>query len=237
MSRPARPWFRFYTESFNDRKLLRLSPEQRWFWAAILGAARESPRPGFLLVADGVPMTEAELARYADVKVRVARDTIPTLFGLGMLSEEDGILKVCNWHARQFESDNVTARTHAHRERSKEHDGNVPTNVRGNTPDTETDTETDKRTPSAAADDSFARFYQVYPRRTGRGQAVKAWRSAVKKADASVIIEAASLFAEQTRGTEQRFIPHPATWLNGERWADEADEPEPEPEDRPWWAS
>jgi hypothetical protein len=68
--------------------------------------------------------------------------------------------------------------------------------------------------------DRFADFWAVYPRRVDRGHAVKAWKAAVKKDEPDTIIAAAVSFAEASRGTEPKFIAHPATWLNGERWLD-----------------
>lgn len=147
MPRPVRPWFRFYTESFSDRKMLRLSPLQRWLWVSILGAARESPVPGELLIADDEPMTIEELARYADVRPRDVSSALPIMERLGMIEQKERSIVVLNWNARQYESDNVTARTRDHRERSKEQDRNVPKNVRRNTPDTETETEEEKSRP------------------------------------------------------------------------------------------
>jgi hypothetical protein len=120
MPRKPQPWFRFYTEMFGDRKILRLTHAQRWLWAAILGAARESPEPGVLLVAEGEPMTEDELARYADVPKRIVGPTLRLMERLKMIERQDDVVVVLNWPARQFESDNVTARTRAFRERSHE---------------------------------------------------------------------------------------------------------------------
>jgi hypothetical protein len=152
MPRPVRPWFRFYVEAFADRKIRRLTPAQRWLWVAILGAARESPRPGLLLVTDDIAMTEQELADYAGVPVRDVRTALPLMEKLGMVDQSGDCIMVPNFSARQFESDNVTARTRKHRERSEEQDKDVPKNVPGNTPErrrafaseTEAETETDK---------------------------------------------------------------------------------------------
>jgi hypothetical protein len=119
MPRKPQPWFRFYTETFGDRKILRLSPTQRWLWAAILGAARESPEPGSLFVAEGVPMTTAELARYADVREKEVVPALLLMEQLQMIDYEFGVIVVTNWDSRQFESDNVTARTQAYRERTE----------------------------------------------------------------------------------------------------------------------
>jgi len=83
----------------------------------------------------------------------------------------------------------------------------------------------------------FEDFYEAYPRKVGKGQAVKAWRAAVKKTSAEKITAAASSFASLTKNTEQRFIPYPATWLNGERWADDLNADPPEPTNDDWMYS
>lgn len=149
MPRPARPWFRFYVEAFGDRKMRRLSPANRWLWVAILGAARESPEPGILLVTEDLPMTHQELADYAGMPLREVNKALPQMAELGLIALKNDVISVPKFNSRQFESDNVTARTREHRERSKEQDGNVPKvvprNVRGNTPETETETETEEK--------------------------------------------------------------------------------------------
>lgn len=145
MARPARPWFRFYVEAFGDRKMRRLSPSNRWLWVAVLGAARESPEPGVLLVTEDLPMTHQELADYAGMALRDVKKALPQMANLGLIALNDDVISVPKFNSRQFESDNVTARTREHRERSKERDGNVPTNVRGNTPEAETETETEEK--------------------------------------------------------------------------------------------
>lgn len=69
--------------------------------------------------------------------------------------------------------------------------------------------------------EQFERFWNAYPRRIGKGAARKAFEKALKLATGDEIMTGlrrqASYFASQ----EQRFIPHPTTWLNQERWADE----------------
>lgn len=133
MPRRPMPWFRFYVETFADRKIRRLTPAQRWAWAAILGAARESPKPGLLYVADGLPMSVKELATYADVRLADARKALELCVAMEMVTvSDDGLVSVTNWVKRNPESDDVTARTRTHRERSKERDNPVPTNVPSN---------------------------------------------------------------------------------------------------------
>lgn len=84
-------------------------------------------------------------------------------------------------------------------------------------------------------DGAFDAFWAAYPKKVGKGQAVKAWNAATKRADAADIVAGltASCAAWKSAGTEARFIPNPATWLNGERWADET---APEPTADEWIA-
>lgn len=69
----------------------------------------------------------------------------------------------------------------------------------------------------------FDEFWAVYPRRVGKGNALKAWRKAIKLAPPDRIIEAARRRAEhETRfGTEMEFIAYPTSWLNGHGWDDD----------------
>lgn len=94
-----------------------------------------------------------------------------------------------------------------------------------------------ERAGARESPDTFAAFWDAYPRRTDRGHAVKAWAKITKAgADPQTVIDAAARFAAKSLNTDPKFIPHPATWLNGERWLDE--EPgrpaEPDPQGRPF---
>lgn len=73
-------------------------------------------------------------------------------------------------------------------------------------------------------DPDFTAFWSAYPRKVDKGHGRTAWVKALKTgADPAAIIAAAQGFAElhARERTETKFIAMPATWLNGERWADE----------------
>lgn len=78
--------------------------------------------------------------------------------------------------------------------------------------------------PGSDQDPAFVAFWKAYPRKVDKGHARAAWVKAVKRADPQAIVAAAERFRDnpmrQARGTE--YTPHPTTWLNGERWNDEA---------------
>lgn len=87
-----------------------------------------------------------------------------------------------------------------------------------------------RRGPAVKTDDpEFVRFWQAYPRRQGKGLARKAFAKVVKSGiDPEVLITAAQRYADSRRNEEMQFTAYPATWLNGERWDDEAP-PDPRP--------
>jgi hypothetical protein len=66
----------------------------------------------------------------------------------------------------------------------------------------------------------FEAFWQEYPRKVGKKQALKAWQAALKDAAAEAIIAGAVRLAADPNRVPQ-FTPHPATWLNRGGWDDE----------------
>ncbi len=72
---------------------------------------------------------------------------------------------------------------------------------------------------------SFDAFWSQYPRRVAKGDARKAWEKALKREPE--LLPKCLTALEWQRRQEQwtrdngQYIPYPATWLNGERWADE----------------
>lgn len=73
----------------------------------------------------------------------------------------------------------------------------------------------------------FARFWAAYARKDAKPAARKAWVKAARVHGAALLIAEARRWADlwAAAGTERRYMPHPATWLNGERWADEPPPP------------
>jgi hypothetical protein len=86
-------------------------------------------------------------------------------------------------------------------------------------PETETETETD-----ISVTDLFERFWNGYPRRVAKPDALKAFRRTKPTeellAEMLAAIERQGLTVRVKAG-EARFVPHPATWLNQERWKDQ----------------
>lgn len=75
----------------------------------------------------------------------------------------------------------------------------------------------------------FETFWMEYPRRVSRGHAEKALRKALKSDSFDSIMDGLRLFTQAVEGKDKAFIPHAATWLNGERWKDRPDDIAPTP--------
>ena len=70
---------------------------------------------------------------------------------------------------------------------------------------------------------AFEEFWRAYPNKKAKAHAIKAWNHAIKLATPETIINAvnAAKRGEDWAKDNGRFIPHPASWLNGQRWLDE----------------
>lgn len=158
MAPPKRPWFRFYVEAVHDRKLRRLKPEHRWLFVACLAAARQSCEPGWLLVGKDDPMQWGDLVDFAAMTLKQVEAGTDALQDAGVLSydQQRGAWFIPAWSERQYESDDVSARTAKHRSKtkdgtSKERSKNADRPFDGTPPDTETDTEVPSSVGSSTA--------------------------------------------------------------------------------------
>lgn len=64
-------------------------------------------------------------------------------------------------------------------------------------------------------------LYASYPKKVGKGQAIKAIGSALNKCEFQKLLDHVKKYALSVVGKDPQFIPHPATWFNGLRWEDQ----------------
>lgn len=72
--------------------------------------------------------------------------------------------------------------------------------------------------------EAFEQFWKAYPRKVAKGAARKAWAKLnPPPALQHKITQALAWQRTQEQWTKDggQYIPHPATWLNHERWDDE----------------
>ena len=144
----AVPWFRFYTETLDDLKLVRASTEAGvekmsilGAWAGLLALANGSPYRGRLLLSGGLPLTIPEMAFKIGTDVQTLKAIIDAFEVLNMVCWDDGVLVIINWDARQFKSDHSAERVRQHRERQTE-------------PDDEGDEEAEENSTGSEGDDN-----------------------------------------------------------------------------------
>ena len=66
----------------------------------------------------------------------------------------------------------------------------------------------------------FDDWWNVYPRKAGsKNKAFTIYKKIIdKEIDKDELYSKTIKYKQSVHGTEQRFIPHPTTWLNGKRW-------------------
>ena len=87
--------------------------------------------------------------------------------------------------------------------------------------------------PAAGKSDrleGFAQFWLIYPRKTAKQNAEKAWAKLLP--DRSLQAQLLVALGKQAKSPDWTkdggsFIPHAATWLNGKRWEDEVESGKP----------
>jgi len=70
----------------------------------------------------------------------------------------------------------------------------------------------------------FEDFYHCYPKHEARQDAGKAWAK-LSQEERIECLERTPAWVKARAGTERRFLPKPATFLNGKRWRDELQNP------------
>lgn len=190
------------------------------------------------LVESAGVVDKAVLGRIDDKRPQASANA---LVREGLWLDEGTHYRIRSWDKWQDEHDAAADRRRKDRERKREkrrqESADIPVDVSADIPrtvsevsaecralDVEVDVEKDKThtpRPPAAEPDPFADFWSAYPRRTAKGNAVKAYRKALGKATPDAILAGVKRYATETAGTEAKYVAHPATWLNGERWADD----------------
>lgn len=79
-----------------------------------------------------------------------------------------------------------------------------------------------KRDPNSIPE-GFNEFWEIYPRKMAKGDAIKAWQQMDAMQHFQKIIEAVKASSKMEAWVKEggRFIPFPATWLRAQRWEDE----------------
>lgn len=173
------------------------------------------------------------------------RDAVEQLIGVGLWvhDHERGGIQFHDWCEYQPTRESLQARAVERSEKNKANaakrwdkskpDANAmqtlcetdATVMRNDAPEPEPEPEPVTPNGVNTYDDSepneFDAFWELYPRKTGKGAAKRAYWKAASRFSHETILEGARRIASDPNLPEKQFIPHPATWLNEERWDDE----------------
>tara|TARA_R110000824_G_scaffold155562_1_gene328327 strand:+ start:453 stop:1016 length:564 start_codon:yes stop_codon:yes gene_type:complete len=75
-------------------------------------------------------------------------------------------------------------------------------------------------------DEQAMALYLAYPRKVARAAALRAIRKALIGEPFDLLLDAVQEYADARNGQDSQFTPHPSTWFNQERWADDRSD---------WW--
>lgn len=85
-------------------------------------------------------------------------------------------------------------------------------------------------------DTGFSAFWSAYPRREAKKEAEKAWKK-LTDSDRKQALEKLPAHVRYWADREKRYMPLPATWLNGARWEDEIEVVDVPKASSAWWTS
>lgn len=226
MSKDRIPYFDFYPSDFMHG-VRGLSAQEVGVYTMMLCRIYEENGP--------VEYHIMRLATYCGMRESTFVKTVEKLIELGKLDLIDGMISN---HRAEAE---ISSRAHKLKINSKAGKASAEKrqqNQRLNSTDvqqafnhTDTDTDTDN-TSSLRSDVTIKpdfesefeqQFWPAYPRRVGKGQALKAFRAARKQNDLETIMAGIRRYAASRQGENPEFTKHASTWLNGQCWLDEAD--------------
>jgi hypothetical protein len=218
------PWTKFYWTDYSGDPALRLcSLAAQGLWMRMLCVAAEHNPIGYVAV-NGRGLDETDLAQLTGVSESEVKSLLAQLDRNGVFSR-DRQRRIYNRRMVEDAKKSAIAKKNG-KLGGNPRLGKQTTIFALDNPQDMADVKPQK--PEARSQkenrsgDTFPEWYLAYPKHIGRGQAERAYRSALKKADSEVLRVAVQKFAAASAGKDPQFIPNPATWLNGERWLDEA---------------
>jgi hypothetical protein len=215
-----KPWFKFYTQDWlGDHRLNNCSPAAHGLLIRLMAFAHNAEPYGFIRDKYG-PITADMVAQMRSWP----HQTVTKAWA--ELEHEGRIARACYEHevsmieasTEQWYIPRMVA-DHAYLLQQSElgKTGGNPT-LKGCL---KPEAEQSKKQIRKEAERAFASFWNEYPRKVGKKAALKAYMK-VPATERANILSALRLHkhSEQWQKDGGKFVPYPATWLNGERWDD-----------------
>jgi hypothetical protein len=229
---------KFYPADWRADQALRVcSLAARGLWIECLCIAHEADRYGHLLI-NGKPVTHEQLSLLTGTPPDQVSALMAELESAGVFSRSGS----GSIYSRRMTRDDKRARNAQQNGQrggnptlSKTKENGTPDKGKDNHPDNRGDkaqspeARVQKKESSLCSDSQLARrafgeFWMLYPRKVG-GKAIAEAKfiAAAKSVGIEPIMTGLRAYADHWRAaeTEERFIPHPTTWLQQRRWTDD----------------
>lgn len=240
----SKPFHKMISGWLRDAKVKTVRRDARFFFVGAIDTAALHQTDGFL---DRIAIMETALYTEPDDLDGILAE----LVSVGLFDEVDGGYRIHSYLAHQSSREEIERKQARDRDRkrSASADG-FPTDsernpngirmesrrnprgiraLRNKKEEIELDPHGRAELAHEGADDGFARWWDAYPKKRAKGDALKVWKAL--KPDAALVdrMVAAVDVAKATRDWQKdggQFIPYPATWLRRQGWEDEL-APEP----------
>lgn len=236
-------WIKIVTDVFDDQKIRFIETLPNGdaivvIWFKLLCLAGKSNSNGFLMMTDKIAYTDDILASIFDRDIKLIQLSLVTFEKLDMVEIIDNKIYLSNWEKHQ-NAERLSEIREQGKLRQKNYRKSLECNAKsvtealqeryGNGDVTQQNKSKNKSidstTPiSPKGNDAFERFWNVYPKKIGKGAAEKSF----KKYKPDEVLLSAMLKAVDTQKRSKdwqkeggQFVPNPATWLNQKRWEDE----------------
>lgn len=231
------PWAKVFTELLDDAKLRILQRSTQMMFIDLILVSRENGSDGH------IPYGTDELAWRLRREIETVEKEIGQLADTGMIVVTCNDIFVTNFQKRQTmvpskTREAVAERVRKHRERKKmeRNDENVTCNVTCNdaplqnryivtqnrTEQNRIDTPLPPVTPNVDQED-FQRFWEAYPKKKSRFDALWAWRDMMKHLPPlQTLLDAIEIQkrSEDWKRNNGQYIPLASNWLRKELWTD-----------------
>lgn len=156
------------------------------------------------------------------IRAESERNTLPVPSGVHSEGSAESAPHITTQHVT---TQHVTTPSARDAESSGTRTGDTPTGTTATDnsnpdPSTPAASSRSRKPPVDPPGHTFDDFWALCPRKEGKGAARKAWEKARRKVPAQTLIDGMRRYRDASRHREPKYIAHPSTWLNQERWED-----------------
>ena len=206
----------------------------RVFLHLLLDANHKQNRWRGIEVMPGQTITSYEaISSKTGISVQSVRTSIKRLKSTGEITSRSTnkytLISIENWASYQNDDCNLTSKSTSNLTFNQQATNKQLT--------TNKNDKNDKNEQKGIYAQMFDEFYTVYPKKLGKQNALKVWEKL--KLDDSLFQEIMTALAKQKKSEQWKkdngkYIPYPATWLNGRRWEDEIETNKVGGDEIPW---